>query len=412
MRRLEMRTAGVIVNALVASCFWVNGLRADVYDTKTFNSADFIIGQITEQDSNTYATIQVKPHLAMDYPGNPGDPELPVVIFLYSLPYGLEVEEVRVATLLPALIWNPHNLPSGDSLHESLVAADYDAVLTDDLAPFLGNLSEYHLFILAGIFEHDEEILTHEEIEPFMPSILDFLSQGGSIYWEGAVAFNMIDYAEDDTLIRYFLAAGSGNPYESFSFISGVDSALFSNIDSLGYYSGGQSTNTILCWWPYHICWVLSAPEVGDPWNSIKATISQVGQTHTMLSNFSWGRLHDGYTNTRVDLIHDVMDWLSGVTGVEEEAPSLPNSASLLQNYPNPFNAQARIEYILPSASQVTMEVFNVLGERAAVLIDNVVMQPGFHNIEWNAAGLPSGLYFIRFSTGDFSETKKVVLLK
>jgi hypothetical protein len=134
-----------------------------------------------------------------------GDPELPVVIFLYSLPYGLEVEEVRVATLLPALIWNPHNLPSGDSLHESLVAADYDAVLTDDLAPFLGNLSEYHLFILAGIFEHDEEILTHEEIEPFMPSILDFLSQVEA-YTEGALR-STIDYAEDDTLIRYFLAA-------------------------------------------------------------------------------------------------------------------------------------------------------------------------------------------------------------
>jgi hypothetical protein len=83
----------------------------------------------------------------------------------------------------------------------------------------------------------------------------------------------------------------------------------------------------------------------------------------------------------------------------------------LLQNYPNPFNPVTIINYSLPLKSQVSLVVYNTLGENVKQLVDGV-KEAGRHSVEVNATGLPSGIYFYRLQAGDYIETKKMVLLR
>jgi hypothetical protein len=84
---------------------------------------------------------------------------------------------------------------------------------------------------------------------------------------------------------------------------------------------------------------------------------------------------------------------------------------AIAQNYPNPFNAQTAINYDLPEASNVTINIYDILGRRVETLIQG--KQPaGYHQIAWDATCQSSGLYFYRIQAGDYSETKKMALLK
>ncbi|HOD66261.1 MAG TPA: T9SS type A sorting domain-containing protein, partial [candidate division Zixibacteria bacterium] len=83
----------------------------------------------------------------------------------------------------------------------------------------------------------------------------------------------------------------------------------------------------------------------------------------------------------------------------------------LAQNYPNPFNPTTTISFTLPTPGDVTLEVFNVLGQRVAVLASGPY-GAGTHHVEWNASGVSSGVYLYRLSAGEFTETRKMLLVK
>jgi len=97
-------------------------------------------------------------------------------------------------------------------------------------------------------------------------------------------------------------------------------------------------------------------------------------------------------------------------TGVAEPEPG-PASFALSQNYPNPFNPSTVIRYQLSVAGQVSLEVFNILGEKVRTLVDEKEDQ-GEHSINFNASNLPSGVYFYRLTAGRQSQTRKLILLK
>ncbi len=108
---------------------------------------------------------------------------------------------------------------------------------------------------------------------------------------------------------------------------------------------------------------------------------------------------------------------LSGVTGVRDPK-NIVRSYALYQNYPDPFNPTATIQYDLPTASRVSLKIYNLLGQLVATLYDGVE-EPGSKSAVWSAVNLSSGVYFYKLdatSTGDpaktFSQIRKMVLLK
>jgi len=88
-----------------------------------------------------------------------------------------------------------------------------------------------------------------------------------------------------------------------------------------------------------------------------------------------------------------------------------PLAFALRQNYPNPFNPSTEISYTIPKASQVVLNVYNVLGQVVATLV-NGPMTAGDHAVTFNAANLSSGVYFYRLQAGSLATTQKMLLMK
>lgn len=98
------------------------------------------------------------------------------------------------------------------------------------------------------------------------------------------------------------------------------------------------------------------------------------------------------------------------------DSPSLPKEFSLAQNYPNPFNPTTSIDFAIPKATNVRLEVYNVLGQNVRTLVDEF-LTAGQKRVEWDGlddSGRPvsSGVYLYRIAADEFSQTKKMMLLK
>jgi hypothetical protein len=90
----------------------------------------------------------------------------------------------------------------------------------------------------------------------------------------------------------------------------------------------------------------------------------------------------------------------------------LPTSPELSQNYPNPFNPSTRIPFSIPAASRVTIEVFNILGQKVATLTDQNYSTAGKYVVTWNPARVASGVYLCRMIAGSHKQTIKMVLIR
>jgi hypothetical protein len=101
--------------------------------------------------------------------------------------------------------------------------------------------------------------------------------------------------------------------------------------------------------------------------------------------------------------------WFGGMATEEED--NLPAEFSLDQNYPNPFNATTTIKFSLPEESNVTIEIYDILGRKIETLVSGI--QPaGSHSIVWDAENQPSGVYFYQLEAGAYVETRSCLLLK
>ncbi len=98
-------------------------------------------------------------------------------------------------------------------------------------------------------------------------------------------------------------------------------------------------------------------------------------------------------------------------TGIEDGKDIIVRSHQLFRAYPNPFNPTTTIKYQVPELSFVTLKVYDVLGNEIARLMDEEKVA-GSYEIEFDAAGLPSGIYFYRLQSSSFVETKKMILMK
>ncbi len=141
----------------------------------------------------------------------------------------------------------------------------------------------------------------------------------------------------------------------------------------------------------------------------------RIGTTTTDASgNFSY------FTNLNLEAISatatDFLGNTSGfariniITDVENEE-QIPKEFSLSQNYPNPFNPSTRISWQSPVGSRQTLKIYDVIGNEVATLVDEY-RDAGRYEVEFNASGLTSGVYFYKLQAGSYSQTMKMTVLK
>jgi hypothetical protein len=99
------------------------------------------------------------------------------------------------------------------------------------------------------------------------------------------------------------------------------------------------------------------------------------------------------------------------ITGTQHLSNEIPSSFKLFQNYPNPFNPKSKIKYQIAKPGYVKLVVNDALGKQVAILVNGELM-PGTYEVEWDGSNYPSGVYFYKLTSENFSETKRMVLIK
>jgi endo-1,4-beta-xylanase len=128
----------------------------------------------------------------------------------------------------------------------------------------------------------------------------------------------------------------------------------------------------------------------------------------TKNKNFSYATSADTALGNAVN---DLMSAITVLTGVHNQADNSVKSFLLGQNYPNPFNPTTVISYQLPVNSYVTLKVYDLLGREVSTLV-NEIKNAGRHEVKFDASKLPSGVYVYTLSTGNYTQTRKLILMK
>lgn len=159
----------------------------------------------------------------------------------------------------------------------------------------------------------------------------------------------------------------------------GIGTALIETAESTGVYRGRAFVDTIS----------------SDAYNRIGADASDM----IIISSNVYPVKSDTVIVNPVYVQEDVLDG------------SLPQMFGLSQNYPNPFNPITEFKYALPKDCHVRLEIHNILGQRVATLV-NGKQKVGYKAARWDASPFASGIYFYRLQAGDFTQTRKMILLK
>lgn len=146
---------------------------------------------------------------------------------------------------------------------------------------------------------------------------------------------------------------------------------------------------------------------------------------YTSNSGDNWSTAFAGTTNALLDIDVSTPNCCSagwavgaggtiiglGLVGISNNNNEIPNEYKLMQNYPNPFNPVTNINFAIPKAGYVELKVYDVLGREAATIV-NEFRQAGNYTVDFNASAFASGVYFYTIKSDEFTDTKKMVLIK
>jgi hypothetical protein len=289
-------------------------------------------------------------------------------------------------------------------------------------------------------------------IVPFNKILRDYVCSGGAVVYFGNFVNAIVPYGLD-TLLRRF---GPGTKeYDLF----GIDSILTNGVglhfngiigngrDTIGGFMGASpaaepfeslNVDTTYSWWntPAHHAtyWPYATPpHTAVIYPREEAEILYYYNALAPQSSFFEGLpcgvrfkafdrpiytfgFHPWYLpRTEITALFDlIMD--NQPTGVDDPPLVLPEEFVLHQNFPNPFNPTTTIAYTLSRASDVKVDIFNILGRRVGRIVDEF-QKSGYHTVQWDGRDergdeAASGVYFYRVSTGDKSQTRKMLLIK
>jgi photosystem II stability/assembly factor-like uncharacterized protein len=171
---------------------------------------------------------------------------------------------------------------------------------------------------------------------------------------------------------------------------------------------------------PQFTPFILSSADSGITW--IPQTMSNISGNsiyHMSAVGFgagndsvrAWGVTVDFNTFTSGGRVLAYLNPAGFLSGVRERARRLPTEYTILQNYPNPFNLATKIEFQILDFGWASLKVYDARGGEVATLVNNK-LPPGSYAANFDATGLASGIYFYRFEAGNFTATRKMILIK
>ncbi len=155
---------------------------------------------------------------------------------------------------------------------------------------------------------------------------------------------------------------------------------------------------------------ITNTRDQSEVFHNISDIASDGDQVHILYTLFGEDPLNGGLSDLEEAEIWYLQNQI--VTGIDDEVASVvPSDFSLEQNFPNPFNPMTSIEFSLKKAANVSLDVFNLVGQKVTTLHSGQTAA-GDYSVEFDASSLASGVYFYRLSASDFQITRKMVLMK
>jgi hypothetical protein len=177
-------------------------------------------------------------------------------------------------------------------------------------------------------------------------------------------------------------------------------------IHMYGQHDTGGAPNPPLNTGYYYLqCWSLNFEFEPGYWSFIEIDTTD----NPAYGSLSF-RLTDGITEFTPAFVKGYI-YQGIILGNNSEDDMYPTGFSINQNYPNPFNASATIEFTLPEESEIEISVYNILGQKVAVLFEGIE-DAGTHSVTWDAGDVPSGVYFARLEGGSETRAVKMLLLR
>ena len=296
------------------------------------------------------------------------------------------------------------------------------------------NLNDYEIVIWMLLDEStaNETFNTMEQ-----GLVADYLKNGGKLMVTGSeIGWDLVEKGSDSdkAFYRDYLRARyiSDAPNNQSATFYTANPLYLGNLDGLGDIKFDDGTHgTIDVDWPDAI----SNIEEGIGLTEVESGYKGI----TDLSKGYSGISHIGYfgdgkiignlvylafpfetiypESQRVAVLEKIMNYMyNSVISVDDESNNTPTEYLLIQNYPNPFNPSTTIKYSIPlnrksETSNTKLIVFDILGREVATLV-NQTQQAGIYEVKFDASGLSSGTYFYRISSGEFFDSKKMILLR
>jgi hypothetical protein len=130
-----------------------------------------------------------------------------------------------------------------------------------------------------------------------------------------------------------------------------------------------------------------------------------------LVNDSIFGNGNINITNNGINKLFLRVNYAAGSIGIKNITGFIPEKFILYQNYPNPFNPVTNIRFGIAEASNVKLTIYDILGNIIAIPV-NQQLKPGIFEIRWDASGSPNGVYYCCMQAGNFSNTKKMILLK
>ncbi|MBI5403748.1 MAG: T9SS type A sorting domain-containing protein [Ignavibacteriae bacterium] len=204
-----------------------------------------------------------------------------------------------------------------------------------------------------------------------------------------------IGYKYYDKTVFYKTTNGGTN-WDTIIFNHNRNYSLFFLNPNTGWISGWCSTDSSSIYYTIN---------GGSNWQKqFKNYTYSVSRLNFINSLYGWAVL--GYNSSNI-----LRTTTGGVVFVNNISSEIPEKYSLSQNYPNPFNPSTNLKYQIKDSRFVTLKVYDITGKEITTLV-NEKQSPGTYEVKFEAGDLPSGVYFYKLTTEDYSETRKMILLK